>query len=85
MSEYNFKTCTEACIKLEESCPNKECRNWMSYESDLNCAIIAADKYGGLTLREVSDRIGLSFVRVKQIEDNAKEKIKASLADQYYL
>lgn len=85
MSEYKFKTCTEACTTLQESCPNKDCRNWMNFEEDLNCAIICADKYGGLTLREVSDRIGLSFVRVKQIEDEAKEKIKASLADQYYL
>lgn len=83
MSLYSFKTCTEACTKLEESCPNVDCRNWMDYEEDLNCAIIAADKHGGLTLREVSDRIGLSFVRVKQLEDSAKEKIKASLQGSY--
>ena len=85
MSVYKFKTCTEACIKLNESCPNNDCRNWMKYEDDLNCAVIAAEKHGELTLREVSERIGLSFVRVKQIEDTAKQKIKASLKDAYYL
>lgn len=83
MSLFKFKTCTEACKVLEESCPNNDCRNWMNYEDDLNCAIIAADKHGELTLREVSERIGLSFVRVKQLEDTAKEKIKASLEECY--
>ncbi len=83
MSLFKFKTCTEACTQLEESCPNNDCRNWMDYEDDLNCAVIAADKYGSLTLREVSERIGLSFVRVKQLEDSAKEKIKASLEESY--
>lgn len=83
MSLYKFKTCTEACEKLSEPCPINNCRNWMNYEDDLNCAIIAADKHGELTLREISKRIGLSFVRVKQIEDSAREKIKASLKNDY--
>lgn len=83
MSLFKFKTCTEACTKLEESCPNKDCRNWMNYEDDLNCAVIAANKHGELTLRQVSDRIGLSFVRVKQLEDEAKKKIKDYLRESY--
>jgi hypothetical protein len=83
MSLFNFKTCTEACEKLDEPCPNSECRNWMNYEEDLNCAVLAADKHGELTLREVSKRIGLSFVRVKQLEDSAREKIKAYLQNTY--
>ena len=83
MSLFKFKTCTEACTTLQESCPNEECRNWMNYEDDLNCAVIAADKHGELTLREVSERIGLSFVRVKQLEDSAKQKIKECLQESY--
>ena len=83
MSLFKFKTCTEACTTLQESCPNEECRNWMNYEDDLNCAVIAADKHGELTLREVSERIGLSFVRVKQLEDSAKQKIKDCLQESY--
>jgi len=83
MSEYSFKTCTQACITLETSCPNTDCRSWMDYEEDLNCARIAADKHGEMTLREVAKRVGISFVRVKQVEDAAKEKIKASLVSEY--
>ena len=50
----------------------------MEYEDDLNCAVVAVNKNGckPLTLREVGDRLGVSFVRVKQIEDKVLHKIK---------
>ncbi len=85
MSLFNFKTCVEACVTLEESCPNKECRNWMNYEQDLNCAKISAEKNGSLTLREISKRMGCSFVRVKQIEEEVLKKLKKEFQDTNYL
>lgn len=85
MSEFKFKTCTEACTKLEVSCPNKDCRNWINYEEDLNCAKIAADNHGSMTLREVSKRIGCSFVRVKQIEEELINKLKKQKQELDYL
>lgn len=85
MSEYKFKTCMEACQKLEESCPNKECRNWIDFEEDLNCANIAIEKNGSMTLREISKRLGCSFVRVKQIETQVLEKIKDQISGYDYL
>jgi hypothetical protein len=77
MSEYKFKTCVEACETLEESCPNTDCRQWIDYEEDLNCTHIAINKNDSMTLREVAKRVGCSFVRIKQIEDAALEKIKS--------
>ena len=76
MSLFKFNTCTEACTNLNVSCPNKECRNWINYEDDLNCAKICAERNGPLTLREVSSRLGCSFVRVKQIEEEVMKKLK---------
>lgn len=84
---YNFKDgvkpepvvateCAKKCMSLDVSCPNKECRNWMEYEDDHNCAIISAYQNGPMTLRQIGDRLGISFVRVKQIEDSALVKIK---------
>ncbi len=74
-----FKSCVEACKELEISCPNSECRNWINYEEDLNCVFQAIEKFKDtnqeFTLREVSKRIGCSFVRVKQIEEEALKKI----------
>jgi len=52
----------------------------MDYEEDLNCSLIAVDKHeGGLTLREVGERLGISFVRVCQIEKGAVTKLKKRL------
>ena len=49
----------------------------IDYDDDLNCTIVAIKNNGGdpMTLRQVSDRIGVSFVRVKQIEDDIKKKL----------
>ena len=67
--------CKEECIKKNKSCSEKECRNWIDYRSDLNCVLICAEKHGALTLHETSKRIGVSYVRIKQIQDKALKKI----------
>jgi DNA-directed RNA polymerase sigma subunit (sigma70/sigma32) len=35
----------------------------------------AIDKHGEMTLREVADRLGVSYVRIKQIQDGTLKKI----------
>lgn len=76
----SYKTCLQACKTLDVSCPNQDCRNWISYEEEYNCVLQAVEKAKEddreLTLREVAKRLGCSFVRVKQIEDEALEKLK---------
>jgi DNA-directed RNA polymerase sigma subunit (sigma70/sigma32) len=42
----------------------------------LNCSVIAADKNGPMTLEEIGKRLGLTLVRVKQIEEEALVKLK---------
>jgi hypothetical protein len=81
----NFKTCSEACKKLETSCPNTECRYWIDYEEDLNCTHVAVENNGNMTLREVSKRVGCSFVRVKQIEEEVLVKIGGEIKKRNYL
>ena len=74
------RACTSACKKNNVSCPVRDCRHWMDYEEDLNCSFVAIDKNeGGLTLREVGERLGISFVRVCQIEKKAVQKLKKKL------
>ncbi len=85
MSLFKFKTCTEACIALEESCPNKDCKLWIDYEKDLNCTNIAVYNNGEMTLRDIAERMGCSFVRIKQIEDQALQKIKVKSNGTNYL
>ena len=48
----------------------------MNYEEDLNCAVVCARKNdNGLSLREVAERMGVSFPRVSQIEHAAFNKM----------
>ena len=63
------------------ACAQTDCRMWMEYESDLNCALIAIEnnKDEPMTLREIAERLGVSFVRIKQIEEKALKNLKKKL------
>ena len=68
--------CFQVHEKWSVGCDKTDCRNWMDYEDDLNCAVICARKFeNGLSLREVADRMGVSFPRVSQIEHAAFKKL----------
>jgi len=72
-------TCFEVHEKWALPCDQTECRNYMTYEGDLNCAIVCARKYeNGLSLREVAERMGVSFPRVSQVEHGAFKKLESA-------
>jgi len=70
--------CFEIHKECDMVCDKKDCRQWIEFEKDLNCTIIAIanNNEEPMTLRQVAERIGVSFVRVKQIEDKIFEKMK---------
>ena len=72
-----MRECVKRCEELNVSCPCEECRLWINHDEDLNCTLHAVknNHTGELTLREVADRMGISFVRVKQIQDKAARKV----------
>lgn len=70
-----MRECAESLLEYNVNCPCKECRLWIDYKEDLNCTLVAVKKQKTMTLREVADRLGVSFVRVKQIQDSAHEKM----------
>ena len=72
-----MRECAKRCEELNTSCPRQECRLWIDHDEDLNCTLHAVENNhtGELTLREVADRMGISFVRVKQIQDKAARKV----------
>ena len=72
-----MKECSKKLLLSERNCCEKGCHLWIDYPEDSNCTLIAAHKNGPMTLREVSERLGISIVRVKQIADEAVEKIKS--------
>lgn len=56
-------------------CKKQECRCWIDYPEDDNCINVAIEKHGALTLAEVAKRLGISLVRVSQIEKAALKKL----------
>jgi len=70
-----MKECFSVCAEYGVECPFEECKHWIDYEEDLNCTLVSVDKNGAMSLREVADRLGVSFVRVKQIQDKAIKKL----------
>jgi len=80
------KECANECVKSNKKCKNKECRLWMDYKEDLNCSLVAIQRRGAMTLYEVADRLKMSYVRIKQIQDAAIEKIdKEELRDELFV
>jgi len=72
--------CITKCKEHGVSCPNTECEMWMNHEEDLNCCMVAVDNNpSGLTLQAVGDRLGITCVRVHQIEKMAVTKMKKRL------
>jgi len=69
------RKCAKTCVRAATSCQQQECRLWMEHAPDLNCSLVAIQRHGSMTLHEVADRLKMSYVRVKQIQDEAIEKI----------
>ena len=53
--------------------PKERC--WIDYPEDDNCIHVSIAKNGSMTLDEVSKRIGVSLVRISQIEKHAMKKL----------
>jgi len=76
-----MRECSQKCAKHGTNCTEKDCRLWIDYKKDLNCTLIAVDKYDKMTLKDVAERLNLSIVRIKQIQDEAGKKLYDKLRD----
>ncbi len=70
-----MRKCKIGVVLSNKPCEECKCRQWLDYKEDLNCTLVAVDRHGPMTLREVGDRLGISFVRVKQLQDTAIAKL----------
>lgn len=71
-----LRNCSRKCLELEIDCPVKECRMWIDFANEKNCTLISINENDSMTLREIGERLGISFARVKQIEQKALSKIR---------
>ena len=56
-------------------CLEDPCRCWIDFPEDDNCINVAIEKHGPMTLEQVAKRLGISLVRVSQIEKQALNKL----------
>tara|TARA_R110000824_G_scaffold290358_1_gene478874 strand:- start:119 stop:355 length:237 start_codon:yes stop_codon:yes gene_type:complete len=70
-----MKDCAKKCYTTGDLCQNKDCRMWIEHKDDNNCVMISIEKNGEMTLHQIADRLGISYVRVKQIQDKAISKL----------
>ena len=71
-----MRECAKKCMHHNISCPVKDCRVWIEYEEDLNCCLVSIKKHGAMTLDKVAERLNLSLVRIKQIQDSTLQKLQ---------
>ena len=73
-----LRACSMKCMRTKKACRESDCRLYIEYAEDYNCSLISIYENGPMTLRQVGERIGVSFARIKQIEVKALKKIKNS-------
>lgn len=71
-----LRGCSRNCIQKQKQCKESDCRMWINFPKEYNCCLISIYENGSMTLREVGERLGISFARVKQIEQKALNKIR---------
>ena len=71
-----LRICSRYCIKHKKICKEKDCRMHIDFKEEYNCALVSIYENGAMTLRQIGERLGISFARVKLIETDALQKIK---------
>jgi len=74
-----MKDCAKKCYTSGDMCLKEDCRLWIEHKEDNNCVAISIEKNGEMTLHQISERLGISYVRVKQIQDKALNKLNKRL------
>ncbi len=68
--------CYEKNSRKGTDCGRRDCRYWISHPGAVNCTLVAAAK-GPMTLQEIGEIIGVTRMRVCQLE----KKILTELVD----
>lgn len=70
------------CKCMQKNTCQTECRNHIDYPQEHNCVLITVQENNDMSLREVADRLGISHVRVMQIEKEALKKLNKKMMNE---
>lgn len=82
MTKDELLVCAQQCLKDKECCEAEKCRFNINFEREYNCCLISVYLNGPLSLRQVAEREGISFSRVKQIENQTLFKLKKNNSEE---
>ena len=82
MNKDELLICAQQCLKDKECCEAEKCRFNINFEREYNCCLISVYLNGPLSLRQVAEREGISFSRVKQIENQTLFKLKKNNSEE---
>lgn len=66
--------CYDQLESCDKACTNKSCRQWIKSTENQNCTIVAARK-GPMSLQQIGDILGVTRMRICQIEKKVVEKL----------
>ena len=66
--------CFQLHDKEQVCCNNTACRMWINCKENQNCTLIASKK-GPMSLQEIGDILGVTRMRICQIEKKVIEKL----------
>jgi hypothetical protein len=66
--------CFDLHDKENVPCQNKTCRMWINCKEGQNCTLILSKK-GPLSLQEIGDILGVTRMRICQIEKKVVQKL----------
>ncbi len=78
MSATHDETCFERNKRTRSQCSRRDCRHWISHPGGQNCTLIAAS-FGPMTLQQIGEIIGVTRMRVCQLEKKILDEIKSDV------
>ena len=66
--------------KNDKKCKKNNCHYWINHKESNNCTIVGAQKENYWTLERIGNLLGVTRMRVCQIEKKAINKIKQKIS-----
>ena len=67
--------CYERNLRQSSACTRRECRYWIAHAGAVNCTLVAASR-GPMTLQQIGEIIGVTRMRVCQLEKKILREIR---------
>ena len=71
--------CYERNLRCRTTCDSRACRHWIAHKGGLNCTLIAASA-GPMTLQQIGEIIGVTRMRVCQLEKRILDEVRSDPA-----